>query len=69
MSGEVLLRYVVSSAGRVDPQSVTVPSATNATFLASVREQMSAWRFAPATVNGCAVSRLVVQPFTFAIAK
>jgi periplasmic protein TonB len=67
LEGEVVLRFVVDTAGRVEAGSATTVRATHPLFDAAVRRALSATRYAPAEVGGRRVRQLVEQAFTFAI--
>jgi TonB family protein len=61
----VLLRFVVSADGLVEPATVEVVRPAPMVFLKAAYESLSQYRFAPATVNGCAVAQQVDYPFAF----
>jgi protein TonB len=67
IEGEVVLRFVVDSAGRVEPGSITTVRASHPLFDEAVRRALGSTRFAPAEVGGRRVRQLVEQAFTFAI--
>lgn len=69
VEGEVLVEFVVDSAGRAEPNSFRVLNTTHELFALAVRNAMPGMRFVPAVVGGRKVKQLVRQPFVFAIQK
>ena len=67
IEGSVTLRFVVDTAGRVEPASVTVVSSTHELFAAAARAALPALRFTPAAAGGRRVRQLVELPFAFEI--
>jgi protein TonB len=65
VSGEVLLRFIVGTNGRVEPGSIEVVSTPHQAFVDAVRTALLATRFRPAEVGGHAVRQLVEQSFSF----
>lgn len=65
VSGEVLARFVVDTAGRVEKGSVEIVSSTHEQFSNSVRVALERARFAPAVVGGRPVREVVKMPFEF----
>ena len=63
--GTVLVRFVVDSAGRVDPASVTIVDATHPLFAAAVRDALLRAAFRAARAAGHPVAQLVEQRFDF----
>jgi periplasmic protein TonB len=69
VEGEVVAQFVVDSAGRVDPGSITILRADDERFARAVRDALRAMRFAPAEAGGRKVAQLVQLPFQFTIAR
>lgn len=67
IEGRVVVRFVVDSAGRVEPQSIEVVEASHALFERAVREALPRFRFAPAEVGGRRVRQLVELPIAFTL--
>ena len=65
VQGEVKVRYIVDTRGRVEPNSIQVISATHKLFAEAVRVALVNSRFRPAEANGQPVRQLVEQPFIF----
>jgi protein TonB len=65
IEGDVVVRFVVDTSGRVDPRSIDVVRSTHDAFTAAVRESLAKLRFAPATVGAHKVSALAIMPFRF----
>lgn len=63
--GEVVVRFVVDTAGLVERGSVVVTRSSHDSFTAAVLEVIPRLRFAPATIGGRGVRQLVELPFTF----
>ncbi len=69
IGGEVHAEFVVDTLGHVEPDMVTITSATDPAFAFAVRTALPNMRFAPAEIGGRHVKQLVQQPFTFEITK
>lgn len=67
IEGRVVVRFIVDTAGRVEPGSITTIDATHALFEQSVRDALPRLRFAPAEVGGRHVRQLVEMPFQFSL--
>jgi protein TonB len=65
VTGQVLMRFVVGTDGRVEPGSFEVISSPEKAFSDAVRTAIMSTRFRPAEVGGRAVRQLVEQSFTF----
>jgi len=65
VEGQVVVRFVVDTLGRVEAESVEVREASHAPFADAVREVMPRLRFRPATAGGRRVRQLVEMPFEF----
>ena len=68
IEGVVTASFIVDSTGLADSTSLSIRSATNATFADAVRAAMAVMRFRPAELNGRHVRQLVLQEFRFVIA-
>lgn len=69
VQGSALMRFVVDTAGRVDPESIAVVSSTEPSFGASVRTFLRSARHTPARRDDRAVCALMVQPFYFTVER
>ena len=67
ISGRVAIRFVVDSAGRVEPGSIDILEATHPAFGESAREAILRSKFRPARVKGVMVRQLVQQAVKFAL--
>lgn len=67
VEGEVVVRLVVDTIGRVQPGSAVVVRSSHDAFTAAVLEVLPRLRFAPAAIGGRRVRQLVELPFTFRI--
>jgi protein TonB len=67
IGGRVVARFVVDTAGRVEPASVRLLAASHPHFAAAVRDALPAMRFLPAEAAGRKVRQLVELPFEFEI--
>jgi protein TonB len=67
IEGSVTLRFVVDTAGRVEPASVVVVASTHDLFAVAARATLPTLRFTPAAAGGRPVRQLVELPFTFEI--
>lgn len=65
ITGEVRVRFVVDSAGRVDLARLTVVSSDHALFSRAVETALRRARYLPAEVGGRPVAQLVEQTFLF----
>jgi outer membrane biosynthesis protein TonB len=65
VAGEVVARFVVDTAGRVDPGSFRLVSATNPAFVHPVRTSVPRMRYAPAESAGRRIPQVVEQAFRF----
>jgi hypothetical protein len=61
IKGQVLLQFVVDSAGRPDPGTLVVLMATNPRLEDTAKSFVTGWRFQPAVSRGRAVPILVEQ--------
>lgn len=69
IEGEVAVRFVVDSAGRVEPSSIEILRATHALFGDAVRRWLARTRYVPAEVRGQPVRQLVEQKFSFSLRR
>jgi TonB family protein len=67
MSGEVDVRFIVDTTGRVRAGSITVLRSSHPSFTRAVTEYLRTTKYHPARVGGIAVAQLVEQPFTFSL--
>jgi len=67
LDGEVLVRFVVDTIGRVEPGSVLVLRATHEQFAESVRRWLPQTRYAAAQLRGRPVRQLVEQRVAFSL--
>ncbi|MEO7458057.1 MAG: TonB family protein, partial [Gemmatimonadaceae bacterium] len=65
VQGVVVLRFIVSADGKVEPGSIEVVSTTHKLFADAVRAALLNTRFRPAEAAGSKVRQLVEQNFTF----
>ncbi|HKO16291.1 MAG TPA: TonB family protein [Gemmatimonadaceae bacterium] len=65
VSGRVVARFVVDTAGDVEPGTIGIVSSSNAGFEKSVRAAVLGARFHPAQQRGRAVRQVVQLPFDF----
>lgn len=69
VEGNVLMRMIIDTTGRVDTTSLEVKYATAPEFAVSVREHLKAARFIPAKWHGLVVRQIVTQPFSFGMIR
>lgn len=67
VEGDVVVRFVVDTAGRVEDASVAVLQSTHAPFATAVRQWLRRTRYAPAQIGGRPVRQLVEQRIGFTI--
>lgn len=67
IEGNVILEFIVDSAGQVEPQSIHVLSASSRAFEAPARLVVLGSRFRPGRIRGVPVRVLVRQSLTFTI--
>lgn len=67
IDGDVTVRFVIDTAGRVERGSIVVLRSDHDLFTASVRRALSAHQFLPAEAGGTKVRMLVEQRFAFAL--
>jgi protein TonB len=69
VEGRVVARFVVDTAGRVEPGSVQIVSAAHPAFAEAVRRTLPALRFRAAEAGGRRVRQLVDMPFDFVLTR
>ena len=69
VEGSVVARFVVDTAGRVEPASIAFPEATHGLFADAVRQSLLRSRYLPAIVGDHAVRQLVEQRFAFTLTR
>jgi len=69
IEGEVTMRFVVDTLGRVEAGSAESLASTHALFERAVRDALPRMRFVAAEAGGRKVRQLVEQPFSFAISR
>lgn len=69
IQGTVLARFVVDTAGRAEPESITFLEATHGQFADAVRQALVRSRFHPARIGGHPVRQLVEQRFAFTLVR
>ncbi len=65
VSGRVVVRFVVDTAGAVESGSIQIDSATEPSFGAAVVRALHAAAFSPARLGGRLVRQIVQMPFDF----
>ena len=65
VEGEVLMHFVVDTAGRAIPGTLRVLRANHPLFVDAVRASVVSAHFVPASIGGRPVAQLVQQPFYF----
>jgi protein TonB len=65
VEGSVVVTFVVDTAGRAEPSSITIVSATHTLFADAVRQWLARTRYAPAEIGGKRVRQLVQQEVGF----
>lgn len=69
VEGDVLVRFVVDTLGRVEPRSVEIRETTHSLFAGAVREWLMRTRYDPATIAGRPVRQLVEQRVGFTLRR
>lgn len=67
VEGNVMVRFVVDTTGRIDMSAVEILSSDHALFSASVRDALARMRFSPSMVGERKVKALAVMPFRFTL--
>jgi TonB family protein len=69
VEGDVLVRFVVDTLGRVEPGSVEIREFTHALFADAVREWLRRTHYDPASIGGRPVRQLVEQRVGFTLRR
>lgn len=69
VEGNVIVTFVVDTAGRAEPGSITIVSTTHALFADAVRHWLARTRYSPAVLDGQRVRQLVQQEVGFALKR
>ena len=69
VNGQVRIRFVVDTTGRVDPTSVQILESTHDLFTTAVREILPVLRFKPSEANGQRVKSPAEMAFEFQITR
>ena len=64
-TGRVVMIFVVTKTGGIDPSTVRVVDSSHPLFEAAARAVLPRWRFLPAAVGGRRVAQQVQVPFIF----
>ncbi len=67
LEGSVVVTFVVDTAGRAEPTSIIIVSATHTLFADAVRQWLGRTRYAPADIRGIRVRQLVQQEVGFTL--
>ncbi len=65
--GEVLVQFVVDTAGHLEPGTFKVLKSSHPLFTQAVQDALPTMRFIPAEAGGEKVRQLMQQPFTFSL--
>lgn len=65
VGGEVVVRVVVDTNGRVERKSIEIVRTTDERLVRPVRDAVASWRFEPAESGGKRVRQLIELPFVF----
>ena len=69
VEGAALVRFVVDTTGRADPETFRLVRASHPLFGAAVRDAVPGMKFLPARMGSRKVRQLVELPFTFRIIR
>jgi len=69
VEGDVLVRFIVDTLGRVEPRSVEIREYTHTRFADAVREWLRRTRYDAATIGGRPVRQLVEQRVGFTLRR
>jgi protein TonB len=69
IEGNVTVRFVVDTTGRIDPASVEIVQSTHDLFSVAAKGALSALRFQPTRVNGRVVRAAAMLPFVFTLSR
>ena len=67
IEGNVIVKFVVDTTGRIDMSAIEIVSSDHELFSASVREALAKMRFSPAMVGERKVKALAIMPFRFTL--
>ncbi len=67
IQGRVLVRAIIDTMGRAEPNSVTILQSPNPGFDRSVKDYVLKTMFRPARIHGRAVRVLIQMPIAFAL--
>jgi protein TonB len=67
VEGDVVVKFLVDTTGRIDMRSIEVINSTHDAFTASVRETLAKMRFSPSMIGERKVPALAVMPFRFTL--
>lgn len=67
VEGDVVVKFVVDTTGRVDMRSIEVVRSTHSAFTDAVRETLTKLRFAPGAAGERKMRALAVMPFHFTL--
>jgi protein TonB len=67
MSGRVVARFVVDTAGRAELPGIELTESSHSLFGEAVREALARYRFAPGEAGGHKVRTMVQMPFIFEV--
>ena len=67
VQGEVIMQFVVNTAGCAEPASIRALAATNPGFVPNVQAALRRLRYEPARHGGKRVAQMVQQTFTFTL--
>jgi protein TonB len=67
IEGQVVVQFVVDTAGAVESGSMRILGSTNDLFVSAVRTALRSARFRPAEAGGRKVRQRVQQAFTFVL--
>lgn len=69
IEGDVVVKFVVDTTGRVEMRTIEVMRSTHSAFTDAVRETLARLRFAPGAAGERKVRALAVMPFHFTLQK
>ena len=69
IEGEAIVRFVVDTTGRADPESFRVMETNHRLFASAVRDALPGMKFLPARIGALKVRQLVEQPFVFRLVR
>ena len=69
ITGGVLTQFIIDRNGRMRDGSLRVLESSHVLFTQTVASTLQAFRFRPATANGCPVPMLVQMPFYFELSR